>query len=77
MCSWLRQVTKGSAKLGETDLLEMEPHAGSTAAQCQSIERLCEAHDMLRALEERALEGLFLAFQSPPAVGGERSSDLL
>ncbi|CAE7209631.1 ergic3 [Symbiodinium sp. CCMP2592] len=46
------EVTKGSAKLGETDLLEMEPH-------------------------ERALEGLFLAFQSPPAVGGVSNLDFL
>ncbi|OLP85093.1 Endoplasmic reticulum-Golgi intermediate compartment protein 3 [Symbiodinium microadriaticum] len=46
------EVTNGSAKLGETDLLEMEPH-------------------------ERALEGLFLAFQSPPAVGGVSNLDFL
>ncbi|CAJ1375972.1 unnamed protein product [Effrenium voratum] len=46
------EVTAGTAKLGETDLLDKEPH-------------------------ERALEGLFLAFQSPPTVGGVSNLDFL
>ncbi|CAJ1336749.1 unnamed protein product [Effrenium voratum] len=46
------EVTTGTAKLGETDLLDKEPH-------------------------ERALEGLFLAFQSPPTVGGVSNLDFL
>lgn len=46
------EVTTGSATLGDTNLLDMEPH-------------------------ERALEGLFLAFQSPPAVSGVSNLDFL
>ena len=52
-------------------------HSCSVPEHRQTFVSFCEPHDTLRALEERALEGLFLAFQSPPAVGGERSSDLL
>jgi len=46
------EVTNGSATLGDTSLLELDPH-------------------------ERALEGLFLAFQSPPAVNGVSNLDFL
>mmetsp|Transcript_82594 Transcript_82594/g.130596 ORF Transcript_82594/g.130596 Transcript_82594/m.130596 type:complete len:337 (-) Transcript_82594:24-1034(-) len=46
------EVTTGSATLGESNLLDLEPH-------------------------ERALEGLFLAFQSPPAVSGVSNLDFL